>query len=146
MHQMAADVGLPVVDRDWISNSRKALEAAEFAREQGKFDPFHRGVFHAYFAEGRDIGKLDVLRDIARLSDLDEEALAVALEEGRYAARVDEDVSLAWRIGFSGVPAFILGNRAIVGAQPYEVFEQVMELLGREKRSTSANLTIDDVD
>jgi predicted DsbA family dithiol-disulfide isomerase len=136
MHQMAADVGLTVVDRDWISNSRNALEAAEFAREQGLFDPFHRAVFHAYFAEGRDIGKRDELLAIAHAVELDESGLTAALEDRRYAARVDEDVSLAWRIGFSGVPAFILGNRAIVGAQPYEVFEEVMALLGREKRST----------
>jgi predicted DsbA family dithiol-disulfide isomerase len=35
----------------------------------------------------------------------------------------------------TGVPAFIIGNRAIVGAQPYDVFEHVMGLLGREKRT-----------
>jgi predicted DsbA family dithiol-disulfide isomerase len=138
MLAMAAEVGLPVVDRDWISNSRKALEASEFAREQGLFDAFHRAVFHAYFAEGSDIGKLDELQAIADAVGLDGAALADALEEGRYSQRVEDDVSLAWRIGFSGVPAFILGNRAIVGAQPYSVFEEVMELLGREKRSTVA--------
>ncbi len=132
--QMARDVGLTITSRDWVSNSRKALEAAEYAREQGLFAPFHRAVFDAYFAEGRDIGKLEVLQEIAATVGLDVDGMTAALADHRYTQRVDDDVQLAWRIGFSGVPAFILGNRAIVGAQPYSVFEEVMALLGREKR------------
>ena len=112
--------------------------AAEFAREQGLFEPFHRAVFHAYFAEGRDIGKLDELRAIARTVGLDEAGLLQALDEGRYTAQVDGDYGLALRLGLNAVPAFIIGNRAILGAQPYEAFEQVMELLGREKRNGAA--------
>jgi predicted DsbA family dithiol-disulfide isomerase len=133
MLQMAADAGLTMVDRDWVSNSLAALEAAEYAREQGQFDPFHRAVFDAYFAEGRDIGKLDVLQDVARGVGLDADGMTRALEDGRFRERVAEDVDLAARIGITGVPTFIIGNRAIVGAQPYEVFENVMELLGQPR-------------
>lgn len=132
---MAAEVGLPIVDRDWISNSRPALEAAEYAREQGLFGPFHTAVFTAYFAEGRDIGKHEVLREIATSAGLDASGMIDALNQGRYTARVNEDVEISRRIGLTGVPAFILGDRAIVGAQPYDVFEYVMSLLGREKRA-----------
>ncbi len=132
---MAAEAGLSMADRDWISNSRRALEAAEFARDRGLFDPFHRAVLSAYHAEGRDIGKLDVLREIATSAGLDADAMIAALDDGRYAGRVDEDLEMSRQIGLTGVPAFIIGNRAIVGAQPYNVFEYVMELLGREKRS-----------
>lgn len=132
---MAAEAGLTMTDRNWISNSRPALEAAEYAREQGRFEPFHRAVFDAYFAEGRDIGKHDVLREIATSVGLDADGMIDALNDGRYVDRVDEDLEISRQIGLTGVPAFIIGNRAIVGAQPYEVFEYVMGLLGREKRS-----------
>jgi predicted DsbA family dithiol-disulfide isomerase len=132
---MASEVGLPMADRDWVSNSRPALEAAEFARDAGKFDPFHRGVFSAYHAEGKDIGKREVLREIAITAGLDADEMIAALDDGRYRERVQEDVDLSREIGLSGVPAFIIGDRAIVGAQPYEVFEYVMDLLGREKNS-----------
>ena len=108
---------LPIVDRDWISNSRLALEAAEYAREQGAFEPFHRAVFVAYFAEGRDIGTLEELRALARQVGLDEQGLAEALAERRYAERVDYDVARAARLGLTAVPAFIIGNRAILGAR-----------------------------
>jgi predicted DsbA family dithiol-disulfide isomerase len=60
-----------------------------------------------------------------------------ALNDGRYADRVNEDLEISRQIGLTGVPAFILGNRAIVGAQPYNVFEYVMGLLGREKMGES---------
>jgi predicted DsbA family dithiol-disulfide isomerase len=133
MRAMAAEVGLTITDRDFVANSQLALQAAEFAREQGLFEPFHRAVFDAYFAEGRDIGKLDELRVIARTVGLDEAGLVAALEDKRYAPRVLEDVQLAARIGISAVPAFIIGNRAIMGAQPYEVFEELMGIYGREK-------------
>jgi predicted DsbA family dithiol-disulfide isomerase len=135
---MAAEVGLTIADRDFVANSQLALQAAEYARDQGLFEPFHRAVFDAYFAEGRDIGKLDELRAIARTVGLDEAGLVAALEEQRYAERVLEDVTLASQIGITAVPAFIIGNRAIMGAQPYEVFEQVMELYGREKVTEQA--------
>ena len=137
MREMAAAVGLEMVDHDWISNSLPALEAAEFAREHGDFDAFHDAVFEAYWAQGKDIGKVEVLKEIATSAGLDAEALATAVEDGRYREQVMADYELAQRIGLSGVPAFILGNRAIVGAQPYEVFEQVMGMLGREKRSAA---------
>lgn len=134
LKQMAAEAGLPIVDRDWIPNSRLALEASEFAREQGKFDAFHHAVFHAYFAEDRNIGDIDVLRELTRNAGLDDEAMAQALDEGRYREQVDEDYQTAQQIGFSGVPAFIIGNRGVVGAQPYEVFEYAMQLAGAERR------------
>jgi predicted DsbA family dithiol-disulfide isomerase len=132
---MAAEVGLPMTTRDWVSNSRPALEAAEFAREHGLFDPFHRAVFSAYHAEGRDIGKQEVLREIATAVGLDADGMIDALDEGRYTPRVEEDLAFSHEIGLTGVPAFIIGNRAIVGAQPYNVFEYVMDLIGREKRA-----------
>jgi predicted DsbA family dithiol-disulfide isomerase len=136
VRQMAAEAGLPMTGRDWVSNSRPALEAAEFAREEGLFDPFHRAVLRAYHAESRDIGKQEVLREIAESVGLDADRMVEALDAGHYTARVEEDLELSRQLGLTGVPAFIIGNRAIVGAQPYEVFEYVMDLLGREKRTT----------
>jgi predicted DsbA family dithiol-disulfide isomerase len=135
LREQAAELGLPMVSHARVPNSRPALEASEYAREVGQFDAFHRAVFRAYWVGDRDIGSLTVLQEVAQEVGLDAGELATALAEGRYADRVEEDVDLAARIGFTGVPAFILGNRAIVGAQPYEVFERVMSLLGRDKVS-----------
>jgi predicted DsbA family dithiol-disulfide isomerase len=44
-----------------ISNSRPALQAAEFSRDQGRFDAFHDALLQAYFAAGLDIGDREVI-------------------------------------------------------------------------------------
>lgn len=132
LRQMAAEAGLPMNPPALISNSRRALEAAEYAREQGKHQPFHDAVFRAYFAEGQDIGDWAVLRELAEAVDLDGAAMREAVERGAYRAAVDAQIDEARRLGITGVPTYILGNLAVVGARPYEIFRQAMARLGVE--------------
>jgi predicted DsbA family dithiol-disulfide isomerase len=121
--------------------SRKAHEAAAFARAQGRFDPMHRALFQAFFEEGFDIGRDDVLIDLARSVGLDGDALAEALRDGRHTAQVLADQEVARRMGLGGVPATILvpdesvGGQtlAVSGAQPFEaVASAVEEILARK--------------
>jgi predicted DsbA family dithiol-disulfide isomerase len=85
--------------------SRLALEAAEFSKEAGAFPAFHLGVFRAFFEEGRDIGNVRVLGDLAAAVGMDREALIHALKVGSYTSRVMFDQEAAHRLGVSGVPA-----------------------------------------
>jgi predicted DsbA family dithiol-disulfide isomerase len=118
-------------DVTMLSNSRLAMEASEFAREQGKYDFFSEKVFHAYFTEARDIGKQEVVMEAADAAGLDVEALQKALREGRYAQRLRESYEEGQRYNITGVPAFIInGNYKIVGAQPLEVFRDTLKNLG----------------
>ncbi len=119
----------------FIASSRPALEAAEFAREKGKFDAFHLGLFKAYWEEGRNIGLRDVIRKVAEESGLDGEELDRALEERRFREAVDEQVREAAALGINGIPAFIVGKYFIEGAQPYSVFQRAARLSLKEKAS-----------
>jgi len=111
-----------------LSNSRLAMEASEFAREQGKYDLFSEKVFHAYFTDARDIGRKDVVMKVAGAAGLDVEALRDALLEGRYAQRLRESYEEGQRYNITGVPAFIInGKYKIVGAQPLEVFRDTLK-------------------
>ena len=111
--------------------SRKAFEAAEFAREVGRFDPMNRALFKAFFEDGQDLADVEVLLGIGRSVGLDAEALHQALSEGRHTSKVLADQQLAHEIGISGVPALLInvGDRGILisGAQPYEVVERALE-------------------
>jgi predicted DsbA family dithiol-disulfide isomerase len=108
--------------------SRKALEAAAYARREGKFGPMHRALFHAFFEEGRDIGEIKVLLEIAESAGLKREPLYRALEEGRETEEVLRDQELARNLRISAVPTMVLRRTdapwqealAISGAQPYE--------------------------
>jgi predicted DsbA family dithiol-disulfide isomerase len=132
LRQMAAAAGREIVlNTEWTPNSRRALEASEYAREQGRHEAFHRAVFHRFYGQGKDLEEWQVLRDAASEVGLDPDALQAAAEGGRYRRVVDEHIRNAHSLGISGVPAYILGDRyLIMGAQPYDVFRQVMAELG----------------
>jgi predicted DsbA family dithiol-disulfide isomerase len=56
------------------------------------------------------------------------------VEGGMYTADVAEQVRNAYRIGVTGVPTYVINDRyAIVGAQPYEVFQKALEQIANQK-------------
>jgi predicted DsbA family dithiol-disulfide isomerase len=136
LQTIAAEVGLKMESRDVIINSRRALGAAEFAREHGKFDEMHHALFKAHWEQ---TGKLENVDDLVRIGEsigLDADALRAAIEEGRYEPVLDETRQEAESVGINAIPAHVFAGRyLVVGAQPYEVFKQVLERIA----STSQN-------
>ena len=122
------EVGVVFGTHTILSNSRSALMASEFARDQGQYDSFHENMFHAYFTEGLDIGTPDVIADIAKKSGLDEKETLNAVRDGRYASRLNEARKEGQLIGLTGVPLFIIENKhQITGAQPIETFRKLLD-------------------
>lgn len=131
MQSIATEVGLSMKQRDVIINSRRALSAAEFAREHGKFDPMHRALLQAHWEQTGRLEEIDDLVLIGAGVGLDPDALRAAIAEDRYGAMIDDYRNQAESVGVNAVPAHIFGNRYLVlGAQPYEVFKQVLDRLG----------------
>jgi predicted DsbA family dithiol-disulfide isomerase len=130
--EYAEEVGLKLVRSPVIPCSLPALEVAEYAKGQGKFDEFHQAVFRAYWEEAKNIGLRDVLLQIARESGLDTRDVAICLDEGRYTTLIRRQSEEAKRSGINGIPAFVIGSCLIEGAQPYSVFQGVFEDIGRE--------------
>ena len=122
--------GIEFGDVTILANSRKAFESSEFAREKGKYDMFHEGLFYAYFTEVRNIGDEEVIMDVASKTGLDISSLKGALDSGKYLSVLRETTSEARKLGFSGVPAFVVGEKySIVGVQPIEVFREAIRKL-----------------
>jgi predicted DsbA family dithiol-disulfide isomerase len=127
---IAAEVGLTMEQRDVIINSRRALGAAEFAREQGKFDEMHHALFKAHWAKTGRLEDVDDLVQIGAEAGLDADELRSAIEENRYDAVIDENRRVATSVGIDAIPAHIFGRRyLVVGAQPYQAFRQVVDRL-----------------
>ena len=139
IRQLAEEAGLPYAPGHHTPNSHKSLEAAEFAREEGLFDAYHRALLQAYFGEGSDIGDVAVLGELASGVGLDGSGLEGALSSGRYVALVNEATEDARSSGITGTPTFIFddGERRlpIVGAQDYSVFQNVAMRMGAATRS-----------
>lgn len=125
---LANEAGLEINAPPKISNSRLAIQAAEFAKSKGKFDAFHESLFKAYFQEGQNIGDIEILRKLAEKSAMDPDEIQEALEKGEFAHHIDENEKSASNLGISGVPAFSVGDRVVVGAQPYETLKEAVEL------------------
>jgi predicted DsbA family dithiol-disulfide isomerase len=128
LQSVAESVGLVMHSRDVIINSRRALGAAEFAREHGRFDEMHRALFKAHW-EGA--GRLEDVDDLVRIgvgAGLDAEELKKAIEDDRYAEVIDENRRVASSVGIDAIPAHVFGRRyLVVGAQPYDVLKQVVD-------------------
>ena len=134
LRQIAESYGMEFQSTQQIYNTRLAHEATEYARLHGKGNEFHKVVFRKVYAEGQDPSQWDVLRAAAQEVRLDADEMQREVKDEKYMATVVDRVRWAYQIGVTGVPTYVIDNRyAIVGAQPYEVFQGVLEEIMKEK-------------
>jgi predicted DsbA family dithiol-disulfide isomerase len=124
--RMAAE-GLPYGNRTMTYNSRLAQELAAWADTQPGGEAIHDALFRAYFVDVRNIGDPEVLVEIAASVGLPADAAREVIEKRTCRAAVDSDWDRSRQFGITGVPTFIVGNRGVVGAQPYEALEQLVK-------------------
>ncbi|GGI48376.1 Predicted dithiol-disulfide isomerase, DsbA family [Agromyces flavus] len=137
---IAAAAGLDY-DFDALQHTKtlKAHELLHFAKEQGRQLELSERLFRAYFTEGRHVGRVDELVELAAEVGLDADAARAALESGRYGADVQADIAQAGAYGIQGVPFFVFeGKYGVSGAQPAEVFAQVLTQVAGERDGVAA--------
>jgi predicted DsbA family dithiol-disulfide isomerase len=128
--QSARAEGLPMGARTHTYNSRLAQELGKWAERQGAGDLFRRAVYRAYFVEGANIARADVLTGLAREAGLPEDG-ALAVVKGRtFAASVDADWQRAGALEVSAVPTHLCGRRRLAGFAPFEDF---LRLIGKSR-------------
>ncbi len=126
LKKVAEELGLPLGERKKTYNSRRAQELGKWAESRGKGDEFHDAVFRAYFADGKNIARAAVLAAIVKGMGLPEKEVREVLKKRTFQDAVDSDWELAYQLGISSVPTFVVDDEAVVGAQPYEVLEQFL--------------------
>lgn len=105
--------------------SEMAAQGAECAGEQGKFWEYHDKLFaNAGSALAFTDGKL---KGYAKELGLKSQAFDQCLDSGRHLTKVEGETAIAALLGARGTPAFFLNGQLIVGAQPFEVFESLIE-------------------
>jgi len=135
LKRVADELGLPLGERIKTYNSRLAQELAIWAESEGKGDPFHGAVFRAYFVDGKNIGRVDELVILAKSVGLPEKKARSVLELRTFWEAVDSDWERSHARGITGVPTFVVDNKAIVGFQPYEELERFLKSFGIKKRN-----------
>ena len=78
-------------------------------------------------AENSDAFSDENLVGFAREAGLDAGRFEEVFESGRYEPIVDRVFRDGQDAGIQGTPSFDINGRALVGAQPLEVFEQAVE-------------------
>ena len=137
--RVAREAGVTVqVPAHWL-NSAAALEGAEFAKEQGAFAAYHAAVFAAVFEEGKDIGDLTTLLQVAARSGLSATALAQVLRAGTFTARVKETEAEATTFGVVGYPTLLLGEFPLIGIQPAETMRLLIQRYSHQARKRVAH-------
>lgn len=122
--RLAEEIGLEMRMPERLSNSRLALIGGEFAREEDKLGEYHEAVFRAYFQDGKDIGGMGTLLEIAENAGMERESFKEALNDEKHMGLLKNSVREAHSLGLTGVPSYVFANRTIlVGAQTYDVFK-----------------------
>lgn len=109
--RLGVEVSMPPI---W-PRTRKAHELAMFARERGRFPAVHDALYRAFFVEGRDIGRIDVLTEIAAALGLDAQAAHVALGVDRHAEDVARVAARAHEHGVDRLPTMRRGREFLEG-------------------------------
>ena len=122
--------GLPYGRRSHTYNSRLAQELGTWADTQPGGEAIHDALNKAYFVEGVNIGDPDLLVEIAESVGLSRDTARAVIEERRFQSAVDADWEKSRQYGVTGVPTFVAGGYGVVGAQPYEALEQLLNEAG----------------
>jgi predicted DsbA family dithiol-disulfide isomerase len=137
---IASSVGLDY-DYDILkhTNTIKAHELLHFAKAHGKQLEMAERLFKAYFTEGRHIGRVEDLADLAAEIGLDRAAAVASLESDEFLSDVRADQGLAQEYGIQGVPFFVIDGRyGVSGAQDPTTFAQVLEQVWTERAEVPA--------
>ncbi len=126
MKQLMAAEGLPYGDRSMTYNSRLGQELAAWAETREGGSKIHDVLFRAYFVDGKNIGDPEILLEVARKLSLDENEAREVLANRSFREAVDEHWARSRAFGITGVPTFVSDGRGVIGAQPYEVLEQLV--------------------
>ena len=77
--------------------------------------------------ENRGAFNQDNLKQFAGQLGLDEEAFSQCLDSGKYTDIVQQEKQMAQQLGVQSTPTFVINGTPLIGAQPFENFQQVIE-------------------
>nr|WP_200940638.1 DsbA family oxidoreductase [Cellulomonas sp. Leaf334] len=145
---VAAGEGLAYdFDRAIAANTFAAHRLVHLARTTGGSDLAERtleALFSAHFEHGADLGDDETLVRIVSGAGVAADAVRAALADGTGADAVRADEDEARALGVTGVPFFVVDRRiAVSGAQPADVFTQLLDTAWRDANPVQVLATAD---
>ena len=100
----------------------KAAEAAHCAGDQGKYWEMHDRMF----ADQRAL-EVPALKDSATALGLNMPKFNQCLDSSTHHDIVQADLDLGEKMGVNSTPTIYINGRAVIGAQPWEVFKSIID-------------------
>jgi predicted DsbA family dithiol-disulfide isomerase len=95
--------------------TRKAHELGLHAKEKGLFEEVHGVLFRSLLEEGRDLGRVDVLVELAGQCGLEPGETKAALDVDHHTSELERLRSVGEAEGVRGVPTLVFGDRVLEG-------------------------------
>ncbi|MGL4610913.1 MAG: DsbA family oxidoreductase [Trueperaceae bacterium] len=119
------------------ANTRDAHRLILLAQERGNGLELANIFFKAYFTDGANLNDSATLAALAALAGISESETAALLASDTHITEVAQSQRLASQLGVSGVPFYIFNKtQGLSGAQPLEVFQQVVHELQAQRAVT----------
>ncbi|OWW25316.1 thioredoxin [Zobellia sp. OII3] len=110
-----------------MANTRDAHVLLEYAHEKGKQTELKMRLVTAFFSERKDVSKRAVLAEELKAVGLNAEEAMARLDDDNARYEVTSKEQYWQGLGVSSVPTFVFDKKsALTGAQPVEVFKQVL--------------------
>ena len=121
-------------------NTLNAHRVIRWAMAEGVQDAAVERLFQLYFLEGADLTDNKLLADAAVDAGIDRAVVEHLLAGDTDKAETQAEIAQIQRMGVTGVPAFIVGNRfAVMGAREPEVIAQAIQEVARERALPAGN-------
>ena len=127
MKALMDEEGLPYGRRTHTFNSRLAQELGKWADSRPGGEAIHDALFRAYFVDAKNIGQREVLAGIAEQLGLPADEATDVLLSRSFKDAVDDDWKRCATFGINAVPTFLAGRYLMVGAQPYDQMERLVQ-------------------
>ncbi len=109
------------------SESTWSAEAAECAADQDQFWAYHDKLYDSQSGENQGAFSKDNLKRFAEEIGLNTQVFNECLDSGKYTSLIQEDTQASQSLGVQSTPTFLVNGQPVIGAQPFEVFQQAIE-------------------
>lgn len=117
-------------------NTFNAHRLIHWAGFEGRQTPVVSAIFRAFFKEGKDIGELDVLIQLAEQAGMDPEMTRRLMESDSDSDALKKREAHSREMGVNSVPTFIVANQAVVpGAQQPAFWADVINDFNTEQKT-----------
>lgn len=131
-HTSGVDINYDIAK---LTSTSDAHLVFQYAKEQGKGNEFFNRFYAAHLSEGELLSDSETIVRLAEEVDLDGTEVGRILESKEYTEKLTQDITEARSIGVQGVPFFVFeGKYTMSGAQPADVFKQVLDKVWEEKQ------------